>query len=114
MANPASKIGMKVLTIIIGIPVGKATKKVIDKTWSSTRGDLNTRDPKSAGARWADAIGWAALSAAGVALAQLATRKGAETTFRAITGTQPPPPDPSKSEKKAAKAAKAGAKAAAV
>jgi len=104
MANAASKLTMKVLTVAIGIPVGKATKRAIDSTWARTGGDEFTRDPKSARARWGDAIGWAALSAAGLALAQLATRKGAEQTYRAITGLQPPPPAPSKSEKKAAKA----------
>jgi hypothetical protein len=114
MANAAGKIVMKVLTIAIGIPVGKATKKAVDQTWARTRGDVTARDPKSSSARWVDAIGWAALSAAGMTLAQLATRKGAEQTFKAVLGVNPPPPPPGKAEKKAAKAAKAQAKAAAV
>jgi hypothetical protein len=110
VANAASKLTMKILTVVIGIPVGKATKRAIDKTWARTGGDESSRNPKHARARWTDAIGWAALSAAGVAVAQLATRKGAEQTYRAITGLQPPPPPPTKAEKKAAKAmAKAGA-----
>ncbi|MCW2494844.1 DUF4235 domain-containing protein [Jatrophihabitans sp.] len=113
MANAASKVTMKVLTIAVGIPVGKATKKSIDKAWAAKGSDTSTRDPKSATARWADAIGWAALSAAGVTLAQLLTRRGAEAGYRAITGLEPPPPDPTKAEKKALKAQKKAAKAAA-
>jgi hypothetical protein len=105
MANPASKLTMKVLTVAIGIPVGRATKKAIDGTWAKTHGTASTRDPKSAQARWTDALAWAALSALGVTLAQLATRKGAEKTYRAILGTPAPPPDPTKAEKKALKAA---------
>jgi hypothetical protein len=105
MANVASKTTMKILTIVIGIPVGRATRKAIESTWATTRGTTSTRDPKSAQARWIDALSWAALSAIGVTLTQLATRKGAETTYRAILGTPPPPPDPTKAEKKALKAA---------
>jgi hypothetical protein len=106
MADAAGKLAMKVLTVVIGIPVGKATKRAVNGAWAK-RGDASTRDPKSAKARWVDAIGWAALSAAGVAFTKLATRKGAEQTFKAVLGIDPPPPPPSKSEKKAAKAAKA-------
>jgi hypothetical protein len=104
MANAASKLTMKVLTIAVSIPVGKATKRAVDKIWAQTGGDENTRDPKHARARWGDAIGWAALTAAGTVVAQLATRKGAETGYRALTGLEPPPPPPSKAEKKATKA----------
>jgi len=111
MADAAGKLVMKVLTVAIGIPVGKATKRAVDGAWAKTRGDETTRDPKSSSARWADAIGWAALSAAGVAFTKLATRKGAEHTYKAVLGVEPPPPPPSKSEKKAAKAAKTETKA---
>ena len=105
MADAASKLTMKVLTVLIGIPVGKATKKAVNAAFAATKGDESTRDPQSARVRWVDALGWAALSAVGVTLAQLATRKGAEHAFRAVTGTPPPPPEPTKTEKKAIKAA---------
>ena len=105
MADAASKLTMKILTVIVSIPVTKATKKAVDAAFAATKGDESTRDPKSARARWTDALGWAVLSAAGVTIAQLATRKGAEHAFRAVMGTQPPPPDPTKAEKKATKAA---------
>ena len=105
MADAAGKLTMRVLTILISIPVGKATKKAVDAAYSATKGDENTRNPKSGSVRWADALGWAALSAIGVTLAQLATRKGAEHAYRAVMGTPPPPPDPTKAEKKAIKKA---------
>ena len=105
MADAAGKLTMKVLMVLVGIPVGKATKKAVNTAFAATKGTESTRDPKSASARWADALSWAAISAIGVAFAQLATRKGAEHAYRAVMGTQPPPPDPTKAEKKAIKAA---------
>jgi hypothetical protein len=111
MADAPGKFTMKVLTAIIAIPVGKATTKAVNAAFATTKGTESTRDPKSAAARWRDALAWAALSATGATLAQLVTRKGAEHSFRAITGTQPPPPDPTKREKKAIKAQEKAEKA---
>jgi hypothetical protein len=95
---------------VIAIPVGRATSKAIDAAWTA-RGNTSTRDPKSAAARWGDAIGWAATSAVAVTLAQLLTRRAAEHSYRAIMGAQPPPPKATKSEKKAIKAQAKAAKA---
>jgi len=112
MAGATGKITMRVLTTVIAIPVGRATTKAINTAWAkASRGDTSTRDPQSAAARWGDALTWAALSATGVTLAQLVTRKGAEHSYRAIMGEQPPPPDPTKAEKKAIKAAEKAEKA---
>jgi hypothetical protein len=55
-------------------------------------------------------MGWAALTAAGGVAAKLATRRGAEASYRALTGLEPPPPPPTKAEKKLAKARKKAAK----
>jgi hypothetical protein len=111
MANALGKVTMRILTTVIAIPVGRATTKAVNGVWAATKGTESTRDPKSASARWADALGWAALSATSMTLAKLLTRKGAEHSYRAIMGTQPPPPDPTKSEKKALKAQQAAEKA---
>ena len=111
MADKTGKITMKILTMVIAIPVGKATTKAVNAVWATKGGTESNRDPNSAAARWGDAIGWAALSAASVTLAQLVTRKGAEHSFRAIMGTQPPAPDPTKAEKKVLKAQEKAAKA---
>jgi hypothetical protein len=98
MANPAGKIVMKVLTIAIGIPVGIVTKKAVEGAWSAARPDDPPRKPKDPDVRWRDAIGWAALSATGVVVADLVTRRGAEEVWRIVLGTEPPQPK-SKPEK---------------
>jgi hypothetical protein len=98
-----AKIGIKVIGIMIGIPVSIATRKAVERVWAKTHPDDPPRKPSEAGVRWVDAITWGALSAAGVVVADLATRRGAEATYRAVTGNEPPPGKPSKAEKKAVK-----------
>jgi hypothetical protein len=90
MANIAGTIVMKLLTVAVGIPVGIATKKALEQTWSAARSTDTPRKPSESGVRWADAIGWAALSGAGLMLANLITRRGAEELWRTIVGTEPP------------------------
>lgn len=104
MAGMAGKIGMRALMIVVGIPVGIVTRNAVVKVWAAARPDGPPHDPKQPDVKWTDAIGYAALSAAGVVAAELLTRKGAEQTWRVITGTEPPPPPLTKAEKKLAKA----------
>jgi len=104
MAKVAGKVGMKIVTLLVAIPVGKATKKVVNGAWSAARSPDTPRQPAERGVRWGDAIGWAALSAAGVVLADLVTRKGAEEVWRTVIGTEPPARPSTKAEKKLEKA----------
>jgi hypothetical protein len=94
MANLAGKLGMKVLTIAVGIPVGIAAKKAVDATWSALRPEGTPRKPKDPDVRWQDAVGWAVLSAVGVVAADLITRRGAEGVWRLVLGTEPPTHEP--------------------
>jgi hypothetical protein len=94
------KIVMKLISFGVGIPVGIATKRVVEGTWQATRGAEAPRKPSDPGVRWGDAIAWAALSAAGIVAAELATRRGAEEVWRRVIGTEPPPPKQSKAQKK--------------
>lgn len=104
MAGVAGKTTMKIMTILVGIPVGRVTKKAVERVWQSARPGDVPRRPSQPGVRWSDAIGWAALSAVGVAIADLVTRKGAEEVWRTVLGTEPPPSPPTKAAKKLEKA----------
>lgn len=90
MANIAAKTAMKLLTVALGIPVGIATKKLLERGWDAAHSPQTPRKPSQPGVRWRDAIGWAALSAAGTVLADLLTRRGAEELWRTVIGTEPP------------------------
>jgi hypothetical protein len=104
-----AKIGMKLISIVIGIPVGIATKKVVEKAWLAARPDDPPRKPSETDVRWGDAVAWAAVSAAGIVVAELLTRRGTEAAYKAITGSAPPPPKPSKDAKRLAKASEKAA-----
>jgi len=107
MANVVGSIVWKVTTIAVGIPVGIAAKKGVERAWVAARPDQPPRAAKDPNVSWADAVGWAALSAAGVAIAQLVTMKGASRVWRKLVGAEPPPVEKAKAER-----AKAEAKAA--
>jgi hypothetical protein len=96
-----SKIAIKLIGVVIGIPVSIATRKAVERAWAVARPDDPPRSPSDRDVRLVDAIVWGALSAAGVVIADLVSKRGAEATFKAITGNEPPPPKRSKSEKKA-------------
>jgi hypothetical protein len=104
MANPVGKLSFKLVSIAVGIPVGILTRKAVGRLWLIARPDDPPREPTDAQVSWADALGWAALSAAGVAVAELMTLKGAAALWRVLTGSAPPPPKPSRDAKKAMKA----------
>ena len=102
----AAKVTIKAMSIVIGIPVGIATKKAVERVWTAARPEDPPRKATESGVRWDDAIAWAALSAIGIVVADLVTRRGAEAAYRAITGNEPPT-----AADKAGKAAKKLAKA---
>jgi hypothetical protein len=99
MANVAGKIGLKLVTIAVSIPVGIATKKVIERAWTTARPQDPPRKPSDPDVRWTDAVAWAAISAAGVVAADLIARRSAESLWRTLTGSEPPTPK-SKDQKK--------------
>lgn len=103
MANFGAKLTMKVLTIAVGIPVGIATRKAVEKIWVAAGPD-RPRTAADDGVQWADAISWAALTGVGMAVADLATRKGAAEIYRTLLGSRPPAAVKPKASKKVAKA----------
>jgi hypothetical protein len=83
------KIGMKLLTVAVGIPIGIATRKAVEKVWIAAGPD-RPHQAKDAGVQWADAISWAALTGVGMAIADLLARKSAEEIWRTVVGSKPP------------------------
>jgi len=100
----AAKVTIKAMSIVIGIPVSIATKKIVERVWSSARPDHPPRKSTDTDVRWDDAIAWAAMSAIGIVVADLITRRSAEAAYRALTGNEPPAGKPDKAAKKLAKA----------
>lgn len=90
MARIVGKIGWRITTIVVGIPVGIAAKKGVERAWLTLRPENPPTKPRDPNVDWRDALIWAALSGIGVALAQLATTKGAATLWRNLIGAEPP------------------------
>jgi hypothetical protein len=90
MANVVDKLGWKLVTILVSIPVGIGVRKGVENLWRTARPNNPPRAPNDPDASWMDAVGWAALSGAGVAAAQLVTTKGAGSVWRKVMGTPPP------------------------
>jgi hypothetical protein len=86
----AAKLGIKTMSVVIGIPVGIASKKLVERAWLAFRPEDPPRKPSEPDVRWVDALGWAALSAAGIVLAELITQRSAKAAYSAITGNEPP------------------------
>lgn len=90
MANVGGKIALKIVTVAVSIPIGIATRKAVERIWVAAGPD-RPRRASDDGVAWADAIGWAVLTGAGMAVADLLTRKGAEEVYRTVLGVEPPP-----------------------
>jgi hypothetical protein len=100
----AAKIGMKAISIVVSIPVGIVTKKVVERAWLAFRPGDPPRKASEPDVNWVDAVAWGALSAAGIVVAELLTRRSTEVAYQALTGNPAPPPKPTKDAKNLAKA----------
>ncbi|MEP6598930.1 MAG: DUF4235 domain-containing protein [Actinomycetota bacterium] len=90
MTNIASTLGWKIVTVAVGIPVGIAAKKGVERAWLTARPGDPPRKPSDPNVSWRDALAWAVVSAVGVAVAELVATKGAASAWRSLTGGEPP------------------------
>ncbi len=111
MANPVGKLGFKLVTVAVSIPVGILARKGVEKLWHAARPNDPPHAPGEPGTSWGDALGWAALSAIGVAAAELVSLKGAAELWRTLTGSEPPVKPGDDPKAKTAKSLAAGANA---
>lgn len=103
MANLGAKITMKLVTIAVGIPIGIAARKVVERVWVAAGPD-RPRTAAEDGVQWADAIAWAALTGVGMAVADVATRKAAAEVYRTVIGSEPPASVKPKASRRVSKA----------
>lgn len=92
MAGAASRLGFKLVAAAVAIPVGRAVTKATTSAWVKARPGAGNVNPKDVDVNWTDALVWAGLTGVGAAVAQLVTTKGADTVWRAITGSPSPRP----------------------
>lgn len=88
--NVIAKFLYRILSILLAIPVAKAVSRLVDKAWLAARPRDPQHDPKRNDTKLADAVAWAAITAAGATTAKLVTTKGAAEVWRLVIGTEPP------------------------
>lgn len=98
MAGAASRFAFKLVAVAVAVPVGKAVSAATSKAWEAARPGRAPVNPRDADSNWPDALIWASITGFGTALAQLATTKGADTLWRAMTGHPSPKPKAKKGD----------------
>jgi hypothetical protein len=69
---------------------GRLVERGLETGFRAVRDDDPPEKPWKRGETWPSALGWAALSAAAVATAQLAAKRGAQLGLQRMTGRRPP------------------------
>jgi hypothetical protein len=85
-----AKVGWKVVGITSGLVAARTTRKVLDKTWTRTRGGEPPRNPAAPGTSWGEALSWAVATGAALAVAKLLAARGAAQAWKKTTGHLPP------------------------
>lgn len=68
----------------------KLAERGLESGWRKVRDEDPPGDIWESGGSWPKALAWAALSAATIAAAQLAARRGATAGLHRLTGKRPP------------------------
>lgn len=92
MSGGASRIGFRLLSMVVAIPVGKAIASASGKAWAAARPNDPPHDPKQVQTNWVDALIFAGITGLSAAAAEILTTKGADTLWRAMTGRPSPRP----------------------
>jgi hypothetical protein len=94
-ADSSGKLGHKLLSGVSAAATTAVARKVLTKGWKTATGKEPPEDPAHPDVRWREAVGWAAASAAVVAVARLFAQRRVAETWRRASGTLPPGMDDS-------------------
>jgi hypothetical protein len=84
------KIGWKLTAGLATAGAAALARSALMLSWRAVRGSAPPRDAADLRATGAEALAWAGLSAAVVALARAAATRGAATGWQRTTGSAPP------------------------
>jgi hypothetical protein len=88
--DTSGKLGHKVLSGVGAAATAAVARKMLTRGWKKATGNEPPADPANPDVRWRDAAGWAAASAAVVALARLVAQRRVAATWRRASGVLPP------------------------
>jgi hypothetical protein len=89
-SDSSGKLGHKFLSGVSAAATTAVARKVLTTGWKKATGKEPPQDPAHPDVRWREAVGWAAASAAVVAVARLFAQRRVAATWRRASGTLPP------------------------
>ena len=89
MASDNSKI-WSVMSLVAGLGAAAVTRKVLDTSWKAASGRTPPENPADPDVSIAEAMGWASLTGAAVALARMLAQRRAAGYYVKSTGHLPP------------------------
>ena len=93
-----AKLGWKLVGGVVGSIAGTVAQKAVNAGWRALRKTEPPGDAADPKLTWSEGIGWAAATAAGLAVSRLTARRLAAIGWERTLGTPPPgigkPPPP--------------------
>ncbi|HVU60415.1 MAG TPA: DUF4235 domain-containing protein [Mycobacteriales bacterium] len=89
-SDNSGKLGHKLLAGVGAAATAAVARKALTSGWKKATGNEPPADPANPDVRWHEAAGWAAASAAVVAVARLVAQRRVAATWRRASGVLPP------------------------
>lgn len=80
----------QVLGGVTGIAAGFGVRKVLRGVWTSATGKEPPANPASPGTTWTEALTWAVVSGALIAVGRMVAQRGAAEAWKSRSGSYPP------------------------
>jgi hypothetical protein len=89
MASDSSKV-WTVFSLVAGLGAAALTRKVLDRSWKAAAGKNPPENPADPDVGFGEAVLWASLTGAVVALARMVAQRRAASYYARSTGHLPP------------------------
>jgi len=89
MASDSSKV-WTVMSLVAGLGAAAVTRKILDRSWKVAAGKNPPENPADPDVSIGEAVMWASVTGAAVALARMLAQRRAASYYARSTGQNPP------------------------
>lgn len=89
MASDSSRV-WSIMSLVAGIGAATVTRKALNKSWQAASGRQPPQNPADPDVGLAEAVVWASLTGAAIALARMLAQRRAANYYTKSTGHLPP------------------------
>jgi hypothetical protein len=89
MASDSSKV-WTVMSLVAGLGAAAVTRKVLDRSWKVAAGKNPPENPADPDVSFAEAVVWASVTGAAIAIARMVAQRRAAHYYARSTGHLPP------------------------